>query len=185
MIIPTMILVSGLSCTGKSTLAEKISEKFSLPYFSKDMFKELMFDRLGYSDREWSKKLGGASWGILYKIAENLLKTGQSFILESNFKPETDRPIISELQKKYKIRIIEVLCFAEGKTLFERFKKRAESGLRHPGHVDHLCYEEQEKVLMVGKVEPMGLGEIIEVDTTEIEKANYREILEKIRILLK
>lgn len=185
MIIPTMILVSGLSCTGKSTLAEKISEKFSLPYFSKDMFKELLFDRLGYSDRTWSKKLGGASYGIIYKITENLLKTGQSFILESNFKPEIDRQIIADLQKKYSFKIVEILCFAEGKVLFERFKKRAESGLRHPGHVDHLCYPEQEKVLMVGKAEPIGLGEIIEVDTTEIEKVNYREILERVKKLLK
>ena len=174
-----------MSCTGKSTLAELISKEFCLPYFSKDMFKELLFDELGYSDRTRSKKLGGASYAILYKIAENLLKTGESFIMESNFKPEIDRQIIFDLQNKYKIRIIEVLCFAEGKVLFERFKKRAESGLRHPGHVDHLCYPEQEKVLMAGKAEPMGLGEIIEVDTADLEKINYAEILERIKKFLK
>jgi len=184
MIIPTMILVSGLSCTGKSTLAEKISEKFSLPYFSKDMFKELLFDKLGYSDREWSKKLGGASYAALYKIAENLLKTGQSFVLESNFKPEIDGQELFNLQKKYPFRAIEILCFADGKILFERFKKRAESGLRHPGHVDHLCYEEQKKVLMTGRAEPMRLGELIEVETTDLDKVDYGEILGRIEKIL-
>ena len=180
MIIPTLILISGLSCTGKSTLAEKISKEYQLPYFSKDMFKELLFDRLGYSDRTWSKKLGGASYGIIYKITENLSKTGQSFILESDFKPEIDRQALLDLHKKYPFRVVEILCFADGKVLFGRFKKRAESGLRHPGHVDNLCYEEQEKVLMAGKAKSMEIGELIEVDTTDLEKVDYDEILGKV-----
>ncbi|MFA5827741.1 MAG: AAA family ATPase [Candidatus Shapirobacteria bacterium] len=172
-----MIVVSGLSCTGKSTLAGKISKEFSIPYFSKDMFKELLFDELGYSDRDWSKKMGGVSYKILYQITENLLKTGRSLVLESNFKPEIDRQMLLDLQKKYPFRVIEILCFADGKILFERFKKRAESGLRHPGHVDRLCYSEQEKVLMAGKAGPLGVGELIEVDTTDFEKVNYDGIM--------
>jgi len=116
----------------------------------------------------------------LYKITDSLLKTGKSFILESNFKPEVDREIFLKLQKEYSFKIVEVLCFADGKVLFERFKQRAESGQRHPGHVDHLCYEEQEKILLKGKAESMNLGEVIEVETTDFEKVNYKEILKKI-----
>jgi len=178
--IPIIVLVSGLSGTGKSTLAKIIAKEFELPYFSKDMFKELLFDELGYLDREWSKKLGKTSYAILYKITDSLLKTGKSFILESNFKPEVDREIFLKLQKEYSFKIVEVLCFADGKVLFERFKQRAESGQRHPGHVDHLCYEEQEKILLKGKAESMNLGEVIEVETTDFEKVNYKEILKKI-----
>jgi len=182
--IPTLIIVSGLSCTGKSTLAEKISEKFKYPYFGKDMFKELLFDELGYSDRIWSRKLGVAGYAILYKIAENLLKTGQSVILESDFKPEVDRQTFKELAKKFSFKIMEILCYADGKILFERFKQRAESGNRHPGHVDHLCYPEQEKVLSVGKAKSMEIGELIEVETTDFEKVDYDKILEAVDILL-
>ena len=181
---PIIVIISGLSCTGKSTLTEKISKRFSIPYFSKDMFKELLFDELGYSDRVWSKKLGGASYAILYKIAQSLLKTGQSFILESNFKPEIDRQDFLDLQKNFSFKIIEVLCYADGKILFERFKQRAEGGNRHPGHVDHLCYPEQKKVLMVGKAKSMGIGDLIEVDTTEFEKIDYNKILITIEKLL-
>lgn len=180
MSIPTMIVISGLSCTGKSTLAGKISKEFSIPYFSKDMFKELLFDELGYSDRDWSKKLGGVSYKILYRIVENLLKAGQSFVLESNFKPEVDREVFLDWQKQYPFKVIEILCFADGKILFERFKQRAEGGNRHPGHVDHMCFEEQKKVLMAGRVEPLGIGELIEIDTTDFEKVDYEEILEKV-----
>lgn len=182
---PTLILVSGLSCTGKSTLAQKISAEFNLPYFSKDMFKELLFDELGYSDRSWSQKLGAASYGILYLIAENLLKTNQSFVLESNFKSDIDRQDFLDLQQKFTFKIVEILCFADGQVLFDRFKNRAESGLRHPGHVDHLCYTEQRPRLLKGKTESLNLGPVIEVNTTDFSHVDYSKILNRLKQMIK
>jgi len=180
-VTPTLILVSGLSCTGKSTLAQKISDQFHLPYFSKDMLKELLFDELGYSDRSWSQKLGRASYSILYLLVQKLLSVGQSLILESNFKPQYDRPRLQKIQNTCPFRIIEVLCFADGQVLFERFQKRATTpGARHPGHVDHLCLDEQQKILSIGKAEPLNLGPVIEIDTTDFSKIDYSEILKKI-----
>lgn len=176
-----LIVVEGLSCSGKSLLAEKIAKEFGLPYFSKDMFKELMFDKIGYSDRQWSQKLGRAAYDILYLIAENLLRAGKSLILESNFKVEYDRPRFERLMSKYPVKIIEVLCFAEGKVLFERFKERALLGKRHPGHVDHLCLEEQEEILLKGKAEALNIGELIEVETTDLKKIAYGRVLNQIR----
>jgi predicted kinase len=67
-----LILISGFSCTGKTTLARKIAEKYSLPLISRDDIKESLFDSLGYSDREWSKKLGIASYDLLYFFTEQL-----------------------------------------------------------------------------------------------------------------
>jgi hypothetical protein len=75
---------------------------------------------------------------------------------------------------------VEVLCFAEGRILFERFKERALSGKRHPGHVDHLCLEEQEKILAKGRAEPLGLGEVIEVETSDWQKVDNEEVLSRI-----
>jgi len=179
-----LIIIEGLSCTGKSTLAEKVSAEFNLPYFSKDMFKEMMFYKIGYQDREWSKKLGRASYDILYLIAEKLLTAGQTVILESNFKPEFDRPRLEELKKKIGLEVLEILCYAEGKVVFERFKERALSGKRHPGHVDNLCLEEQEGILIKGKAEALGLGEIIEVETTDFNKVNWDGIIGQTRKFL-
>ena len=58
----TLIIVSGFSCSGKTTLASKIGNHFALPVLDRDDFKESLFDSLGYSDRQWSKKLGYASY---------------------------------------------------------------------------------------------------------------------------
>src|SRR3989442_1170409 len=51
---PKLVLVNGLPGTGKTTVARKISDHFHWPCFSKDVFKELIFDGLGWSDKAWS-----------------------------------------------------------------------------------------------------------------------------------
>jgi predicted kinase len=177
---PTIILVSGLSCTGKTTLAKQISKRLNLPYFSKDMFKETLFDRLGIKDRAWSQSLGRASYDLLYLIARNLVSRQLSLILESNFKPQYDRPRLQQLQSEFPLRFLEILCFADGQILFQRFKDRALSGLRHPGHVDQLCLDEQETILSPGKAEPLNLGEVIEINTTDFSRLDYPQILSQI-----
>jgi adenylate kinase family enzyme len=77
---PILILISGFSCTGKTTLASKIAKRYLLPSISKDEIKESLYDSLGYSDREWSKKLGIASYDLLYLFMNKLLVNKQSII---------------------------------------------------------------------------------------------------------
>jgi len=45
-----LIIVIRLPGTRKTTLGEKIAEKFSLPFVCKDDFKEMLFDVLGSKD---------------------------------------------------------------------------------------------------------------------------------------
>ena len=37
-----------------------------MPYLSKDLFKETLFDTLGWDDRGWSQQLGSASMALLF-----------------------------------------------------------------------------------------------------------------------
>lgn len=172
-----VIIISGLSGTGKTRLGRYFSEKLSIPFLNKDTFKEIMFDEIGWKDREWSKKVGAASYKIMYSVAEEMMRGGISFVLESNFRAEVDGEKLRLLKAKYDYKMVEVMCKANGPVLFDRFKKRAESGERHPGHVDHLCYEEQEKRLLAGKAKPLEVGRLIEIDTTDWNKVSYEEIL--------
>ncbi|MFZ4462043.1 MAG: AAA family ATPase [Patescibacteria group bacterium] len=41
-----LIIITGLPCTGKTTLGRKLAEELRLPFVSKDDFKELLFDDL-------------------------------------------------------------------------------------------------------------------------------------------
>jgi len=51
------ILITGMPASGKSTMAETISERLKLPVISKDKIKELLFDNVGFRSREEKVKL--------------------------------------------------------------------------------------------------------------------------------
>jgi predicted kinase len=82
---PTLVVISGLPASGKTTLARRLAAEMRLPLVGRDDIKERLFESLGWSDREWSKRLGGASWDLLYWFVETQLAAGQSCVIESNF----------------------------------------------------------------------------------------------------
>lgn len=182
---PLLVIISGLPCTGKTMLGKKIAEHFCLPFINKDTIKESLFDTLGIKDREWSKKLGVASYGVLYRFLESLLAASCSVIVESNFKAEIDSKIFGDLRKKYDFDLLQLLCKTEGNILFERFKKRWESGERHEGHVDDQNYVEFKDLLMKGDCQPLNLeGKVLNVDTTHFASLDYGQIFDGIQQLI-
>jgi len=165
---PIVVIVSGLPCTGKTTIARRVAERFSLPLMGKDMYKELLFDTLGWKDRTWSKKLGRVSIELLFQFLEAQLAARRSCIVESNFKAEFDTARFLKLEKRYEFDPVQILCITSGDVLFERFKRRAESGARHPGHNDHLNYAEFREMLLRGRSQPLNIGgRLVEIDTTD------------------
>jgi hypothetical protein len=60
-----------------------LARALGIPYLSKDLLKETLLDTLGWSDRDWSRQLGGASIALQLRSAEALLEVGQSIALES------------------------------------------------------------------------------------------------------
>lgn len=179
---PSLIVISGFSCTGKTTLAKKISQYFSLPDLGRDDFKESLYDSLGYSDREWSKKLGISSYQLLYLTAEKILASGNSVIIESNFKSKTDAKKLYELKEKYQCHLLQIYCWVSISLALGRFKQRAQSGARHPGHVDHLIYDEMEFNFKQGGYEILDIcDQTLKVDTTNFEAINYHMIFSLIQ----
>ena len=89
--MPVLVLITGPSCTGKTTLGGQIANDFHLPFFSKDGFKERMYDDYAAVHgpdsitRDVSRLLGRMSMGCLQIVCEEMLSQGQSHILEANF----------------------------------------------------------------------------------------------------
>jgi predicted kinase len=172
-----LILISGLPCTGKTTLARKIARQLALPLISRDALKELLFDCLGWSDREWSKKLGMASYQLLYYFINSQVNVGNSLIIESNFLSQFDNAKFLELKKQYNFYLLEIICSAERKILLQRFKNRAESDERHPGHVDRLNYQEFENTLSQNLDSKLEVSDrILTIDTTDFTGIDYQKL---------
>lgn len=174
-------MVSGFSCTGKTTLAKKIAKRYSLPLISRDDIKESLYDSLGYSDREWSKKLGIVSYDLLYLFIDKILANQQKIIIESNFKPEFDEDKFLNLKNKYQFNLLQIHCYATTKVITQRFKNRAISGVRHPGHVDHLNNEEIKLNLKKGGYEILNICDLtMKIDTTNFNLIDYEKIYKAI-----
>jgi predicted kinase len=162
-----LIVVSGLPCSGKSKIAERLGAELHWPLLCKDTYKELLFDTLGYSDRAWSKRVSGAAYALQFEHSAQLTASDVSHVLEGNFRWVEHQARFTELAKPH-VSILQVHCHAQPAVLIERFRLRAQSGTRHPGHVDIESLNEIEDELAQAQQHALPLsGKIVECDTSD------------------
>lgn len=171
---PKLVIVTGALGVGKTTLAQKIQKNLKYPLIIKDKIKENLFDSLGVKGEEWVVKLGSASYDIMYYVVWEILKSGQSLILESNFH---ERSLDSLLQFKKLAQIIQIYCYADEKVLFKRFKNRHKSGERHLKHVSYATFKSYKKNVLKNRNYKLDLpGKLVEVDLNDFLKVDYAKI---------
>ena len=179
---PLVVIVTGPPATGKTTIGRTLGEEFRLPFFFKDGFKEIIFDTLGWSDEEWSQKVDTTSREIIFSLLEAHLQAGQSLIVESTFRPDRDAERFRALRGRYDYLPFEVQCTGDAEELYRRFRMRAESSERHPGHPDNLNEREFVEIVRRGRNDAMDLGgAVCEVDTTAPGGVDYDALFTALR----
>ncbi len=174
-----VVVVTGPPASGKTTLGRRMAADLSVPFLAKDAIKESLYDSLGWTDKAGSRKLGVASFGVLYVVLSELLAVGVSAVIEAPFDPEMAAKELETLRGRYPFELVQVLCWAEGQTLIERYRSRNGSGDRHPGHIQTDLLADVEEYLAVGKRDPVAIeGAILEVDTTG--PVDYEVVLEDV-----
>jgi predicted kinase len=176
-----LVIVNGHPGTGKTTLGRRLAKDIALTFLSKDDLKECLFDTLGLGDKAWSQKLGRASVELLFLMVEKQLEAGASLVMEMPFIPQFHTPRFLALAKRYDFEPLQICCTCDDKVLYERFRRRAETGERHPGHVDELVTFEDFKSQMLRERHLDIGGVLISVDTTDFEKVDYGALLTKVR----
>lgn len=120
-----VILIGGVSCTGKTTMAQRILEKYHIPYLSIDHVKMGIFRGSRYcdftpedSDDELNEKL----WPIIKGIIMTNIENDQNIIIEGCYLP-TDR--VLDFEDDYRNQIIPLyIGFSE-----EYIKAHIEDGI--------------------------------------------------------
>jgi predicted kinase len=178
--VPLLVIVSGAPGAGKSTLAERLGAALGLPVFTKDGIKEALLDSLGASTRARSRELGGASYAVLSVVAETLLASGSSVVMESNFHHGTSEPELRRLLVHG--RGVQVHCATSRDVIERRYRARFEAGLRHPGHFDIEALPDVLKGFDEGVCEALDLDvPLVRVETTDGYRPGFENIVEQVR----
>jgi predicted kinase len=175
---PLVVVVTGPPASGKTTIARVLADALPAPLLAKDTIKEALFDGLGTGDAEWSRKLGIATYGILYLVLEEELRAGRSCVLEANFDHNEASAQLAAIQLRRPFRALQIVCAASREVLIERFVERSDS--RHPGHIDEERLEDVIESIDAGRWRELELdGETIEVDTTDWASVNVDALVER------
>lgn len=193
------VLVTGMPASGKTRLAEYLSQRLWLPMLSKDRAKEILFDDVGFRSRKEKVALGIAAMDLCYYFAESLLKLGSPFLLENNFE-SLSLPGLEVLLRRYDCTPVTVFLTGDYEVVYRRFLERDLSSERHRGHVVNTCYPEPEgeETLYV----PMTLEQFVSgfhrrgmadfdpggprltVDTTDFSKVDYEAVARQLEEIL-
>jgi predicted kinase len=177
-----VIIVNGLPGVGKTTQAQALATGLGWPLVTKDMFKESLFDSLGWSDRAWSRKLSKASMDLLFVWLDRELQAGRDCVIEANFESERDTPRFVALADRYAVQWVQVLVVCDGDTLWQRHIARGNDGSRHPGHQEAAVALELRERLLTGRVAPLALdAPCIELDTTDFMKIDAVAVMQRVR----
>jgi chloramphenicol 3-O-phosphotransferase len=129
------IVLSGLPCSGKSTLARQLAPALSLPVIDKDDILERLFESQGIGDAAWRRRLSRESDVLFQSEAHDEARASAGAILVSfwhvpGMPADSGTPAawLADLSD----RMIEVHCACPPEVAAERFLRRK----RHPGHLD-------------------------------------------------
>ncbi len=164
--MPKLMLIVGELAAGKSTLAHQICARYHVPAYTKDRFKELLCERVGFSNREENLKLSFLTFDLLYHIFECAVASGQSLILESNFRQnELDRLESAAADAGYEV--MTLFLTGDLHILHRRYLDRIASGTRHFAHLtQNLSDYSDFEAISCAKNPRRLFGTVVTLDTT-------------------
>jgi gluconate kinase len=172
------IVMSGLPGSGKTTIGRKLADALGFQFLDKDDILESLLSAHTEFSSDLRHRLSRESDTIFREramAAKDAVIT--SFWRARNGHSAAGTP--SDWLTATTNQIIEVFCRCDRDIAVDRFLNRK----RHPGHMDHLKNRSmlQEQFANLAGTWPLGHGDLIEVDTSNI--VNIDSLVERIRVI--
>jgi aminoglycoside phosphotransferase family enzyme/predicted kinase len=164
---PLVIVVRGLSGTGKSTLAEAISNSLGLEWLSTDRFRKKLFgpsrgNLVGYGQERYEPAARDRVYREMFDRTDGMLRDGLSVVLDGTFLQSKWQTAACDVAVRDGATLLFVTCHCPAELarqrIAERLAENANASEARPDFPD-LQREEQDPL-------PQGVP-TVDVDTTE------------------
>ena len=120
--------------SGKTTLAEELSQRLDLPVFSSDVIRQGLTARSGRENAATSvgiyrQPVAEKTYGKIVREAEKQILTGRGAILDASFAQRVNREKVNRMAAKHNVPVFLIHCFATEATIKHRLAHRAAEGL--------------------------------------------------------
>ena len=167
-----LLLIMGDLAAGKTTLANKLADRYKIVAFNKDEFKEVIANTYSFKTREESRQISILAVESMINIFTHFAVVNKPLILESNFHQDEIKKI-HDLANSYGYDVLTLLVKADIKLLHSRFVNRADNENRHPVHCSEVFknFDDFKKYIEFQRSE-LPIGKVINVDATNF---NYQD----------
>ncbi len=124
---PALIVVCGQIGTGKSTVAQYLSEQTGFAVLNSDVIRKRLAGllptaraRADFYQPEFTRK----TYDALHNQAEEELRSGRGVIVDATYKHQDDRNAILALSKRCHVPVLFVECQANAATVEKRLRER-------------------------------------------------------------
>ncbi len=137
--VPVLVVISGLPGTGKSFLAQKITERLPCVIVESDMIRKALFAEPTYSGPEsvWVHRV--AHW-----IIARLLATGHRVIYDATNLVEWQRQKVYQIAEQNGAKLVIVQTVAPEEIVRERLDRRRQ--FPHPGDLSEASWDVYERL---------------------------------------
>jgi uncharacterized protein len=130
---PFLVLVCGLTGSGKSILSRELSERLKMPVINSDTVRKGMVGTVErraalFNQGIYSPAMSDRTYAKMAREAEKQILIGRGAILDATFSRRNHREKISRLAAKHGVPIFWVRCFASEDVTYKRLAARAAEG---------------------------------------------------------